>query len=269
MTTTLNIIGAGRVGQTMLRRAHAAGLVVQDVASGSRASAEAAVTACGAGRAAPLPAMRPADLWLIAVPDDRIAAAAAALAQTGAPPSLAVHFSGFHPAGIMAPLRDAGWRVTSLHPVMSFAEPQAAADAFPGALCGIEGDALPRVAAFAETLGGVPFPIRSEAKALYHAAAVFSNNFATVLQAVALEAWREAGVPEDVARALQESLLRGALENVAALGPRDALTGPAARGDRAVLEAQGRAVADWRPEAGDLYALLSAMAERLKTTGTP
>ena len=40
-----------------------------------------------------------------------------------------------------------------------------------------------------------------------------------------------------------------------------------ARGDAAVVAAQGRAVTEWQAEAGAVYDLLSAMAARLKSTG--
>lgn len=262
----VNIIGAGRVGRTFLRLL---GPQVRDVASATGGSAEAAVRESGHGRAADLDAMRPADVWLLTVPDTQIAAAAAALARTRAKPAIAVHCSGFHTADVMVPLRSAGWHLASAHPNLSFADAETAARTFPGTPVGVEGDAeaIDAVEALMTRLGAIPFRIASERKTLYHAAAVFSNNFATVLQAVAREAWDEAGVPEAIARTLNASLLRATTENVLRHGPADALTGPAARGDLAVVREQGRAIADWNEEAGRLYRDLSGLAVRLKSTG--
>ena len=48
-----------------------------------------------------------------------------------------------------------------------------------------------------------------------------------------------------------------------ALGPAAALTGPAARGDTALVERQGQAITALDTEAGAAYAALSAMAARL------
>ena len=223
--------------------------------------------------------MRPADLWFLTVPDDAIAETARMLAgvsrvafgKTTAPRPVAVHCSGFLSSEALAPLRDLGWLTASCHPVRSFADPELAARQFPGTLCGIEGDAeaVARVSrAFVSALGGRPFAVNAEKKALYHAAAVFSNNFTVVLQAVAIETWREAGVAEDVAGELCASLLGGTATNVAALGPAAALTGPAARGDRNVLEIEERSLATWQPDAALLYRDLSRLARTLKQTGT-
>lgn len=272
MTMKVNLIGAGRVGRTLLRlMAGRPGIVVQHVGSARADSAATAVREIAAGEAVGgLPDMAPADIWFLTVPDSQIVHAAQALADTGTPPAVGVHCSGFHAADVMAPLRDKGWHLASAHPMLSFADPEVSATRFPGTWVGIEGDAdaVPMVTELFEVLGARTFPIASEAKVLYHAAAVVTNNFTTVLQAIALEAWDAAGVPAEVARQLNASLLKSTLENVERFGPAEALTGPAARGDREVVAAQGRAVAGWHPEAGEVYRLLSLMAERLKTTGT-
>ncbi len=263
---SVNIIGAGRVGRTFLRLL---GPRVVNVASATRTSAEAAVAETGHGHVADLGEMAPADIWFLTVPDTKIAEAAKALARTAAPPAIAVHCSGFHTGEVMAPLRAKGWHLASAHPNLSFADPDSAAARFSGTPCGIEGDpeATAAVEALLTDLGALCFPIASDQKALYHAAAVFSNNFATVLQAIAREAWAEAGVPDDIARQLNASLLNATAENVARHGPAEALTGPAARGDEAVVARQGDEVTAWHPAAGALYRDLSAMAARLKRTG--
>lgn len=262
----VNIIGAGRVGRTFLRLL---GGQVQDIASGTRASAETAVRETGHGQATDLDRMRPADIWLLTVPDTQIANVAQALARTDAPPAIAIHCSGFHTADIMAPLSAKGWHLASAHPNLSFADPESAAARFGGTPCGIEGDAeaVAAIETILKNLGAQPFRIASDRKALYHAAAVFSNNFATVCQAIARAAWKDAGVPDDIAADLNASLLNATAENVVRHGPVAALTGPAARGDTAVVQAQARCVADWNEEAGRLYRELSALAARLKSNG--
>ncbi len=264
---SVNIIGAGRVGRTFLSLL---GDQVQDISSATRKSADEAVLKSGHGHAADLADMRAADLWLLTVPDTEIAMAAQSLADTQDGASIAIHCSGFHCAEIMEPLRQKGWHLASAHPNLSFAEPEIAALHFPGTPCGLEGDALAIEATemLLGKLGAHTFRIPSARKALYHAAAVFSNNFATILQAIAREAWKEAGVPDEVAAQINESLLNATAENVSSLGPVGALTGPAARGDMAVVEAQAQQVADWNAEAGQLYSDLSQLALRLKSTGS-
>lgn len=265
----VNLIGPGKVGRTLLRRmAGAEGCTLQDIFARRPEAAESAREFAGAGRAvAALAGMAPADLWLLTVPDGQIAAVAGMLAAQDHPPAIAVHCSGFHPASVLAPLAEKGWQVASAHPVLSFADPARAAAQFAGCHCGVEGPAAAPVSALFTALGARVFAIRSEAKALYHAAAVISNNFTTVLQALAQEAWAEAGVPEEVRADLHAVLLRGTVENILARSPRAALTGPAARGDLAVVAAQEAELAAWKPEAGALYRVMSAMAARLKETG--
>lgn len=272
MTTTVNLIGTGRVGQTLLRcLSGQPDLIIQDVNSRRYAAAVSAVDATGQGRAVEtLKQMRPADIWLLTVPDTTIASVADDLAAINLTPAIAVHCSGFHVAGVMAPLGAKGWHLASAHPMLSFADPEVSAARFPGTWVGMEGDAdaLDPVGGLFSGLGARTFRVSSEGKALYHAAAVITNNFTTVLQAVALETWERAGVPEEAARDLNATLLRSTLENIERLGPAEALTGPAARGDRAVVDAQAARVASWRADVGEVYVQLSEMAVRLKITGS-
>ncbi|MDO6731899.1 DUF2520 domain-containing protein [Marinovum sp. 2_MG-2023] len=266
---TVNLIGPGKVGTTLLRRlAGDVDVAVLDIFGRSPERARAAQAFAGVGRVAQsLDQMRPADLWLLTVPDDQIAHVAGQLAQIDRPPAIVAHCSGFHRADILAPLIDGGWCGASAHPVLSFADPASAARQFDGCYCGIEGAAASEIEILFTAMGATCFSIRSEAKEIYHAAAVISNNFTTVLQALAREAWAAADVPDAVVDDLHAALLRGTVDNVLAVGPQAALTGPAARGDNDVVRAQSAAVTDWRPEVGHLYDALSEMAARLKDSG--
>lgn len=267
MARTINLVGAGRVGQTLCHlAAQSDGWQVQDIVTRSADKAGQAAAFIRGGR--PLTSLseaRPADLWLITVPDTQIAATAADLAALGRTPSLALHCSGFLPATEMAAL--AGWRLASAHPVFSFADPAVSVRHFAGTLVGIEGEALDLVRAFFAATGARCFDLRSEAKAIYHGSAVIANNLTTVLQALAQEAWGEAGVPLEVMSELHAGLLRSTVENVLTLGPQAGLTGPAARGDLRVVTEQQAAVAAWHPQAGEVYRLLSTMAMTLKAKG--
>lgn len=267
----VNLIGAGRVGQTVCHLLQRSGRYrVQDIVARSSASAQAAADFIGAGAArTDITALRPAEIWLLTVPDTQIAATAASLAAAAYAPAIALHCSGFLPASEMAPLSKAGWQLASAHPVYSFADPAVAVRHFAGTPVGIEGDA-PAIAVaealFAAT-GAQCFALRSEAKAIYHGAAVIANNLTTVLQALAQEAWAEAGLSPEMIRAVHPALLRSTVENVLTLGPQAGLTGPAARGDLRVVHEQQAAIAGWHPAAGEVYRLLSTMAAELKATG--
>ncbi|MCZ4353943.1 DUF2520 domain-containing protein [Roseovarius aestuarii] len=268
---TVNLVGAGNVGQTLCHLLNRTGLCeVQDITNRSPGKASIAVEFIKSGQSvAQVQDMRPADIWLITVSDTSVASVAADLADCDHPPAIAVHCSGFLPAGEMHPLGDKGWHLASAHPATTFANPAVSVAQFADTYCGLEGDdtAIATLKPLFTAIGARCFPVRSDAKALYHAAAVMSCNLTTVLQAVAQEAWDAAGVPKDAIDGLQSTLLRNTIDNTLALGPQTALTGPAARGDKDVVTRQHKVVADWHPEAGRAYEVLSTMATRLKQTG--
>jgi predicted short-subunit dehydrogenase-like oxidoreductase (DUF2520 family) len=271
---TLNVIGCGRVGQTLAALLHQhAQVQVQDLYSRSFSSAEQAVTFVGAGQpVAELAQMRTANVWLLSVPDAQVAAAAQALADAqGAKLAGAIvfHNSGFLSAAALQPLQALGCHVASAHPVLNFATPDTGVRQFPGTPCGLEGDApaLVWLHTALSAIGGRCFEIASADKPLYHAAAVFSSNFTVVLQGIAQDAWQSAGVPPELMRPLTEALLKSTVDNVLAMGPAQALTGPAARGDTAVVQAQSEVVKRWNAPAGELYQTLSKLAAQLKKNG--
>ena len=273
----LNVIGTGRVGQTLARLWQERGLCqVQDLLARSEGSAAKAQAFIGGGRVATgLDDLREAELWMLSVPDTQVADVAARLAESLRArgltrPALAFHCSGFLPAAAMAPLQALGWPAASVHPVLNFASPEAGVARFAGTPCGLEGDASAKDALrpLFEAIGGECFEVQGEHKPLYHGAAVFASNFLIVLQAIGREAWQAAGVPADMVPRVNEALVRATLENTLALGPAGAIVGPAARGDTAVVQMQGDRVAQWHPEAGRIYREMSVLARRLATTGS-
>jgi predicted short-subunit dehydrogenase-like oxidoreductase (DUF2520 family) len=272
--TTFNVIGCGRVGQTLAALLHQHGQVlVQDLYSRSFSSAEQAAKFVRAGQpVADLAHMRAADVWLLSVPDAQVAAAAQALVEAQGSKlagSVVFHNSGFLSAAVLQPLQALGCHVASAHPVLNFASPDTGVRQFAGTPCGLEGDAtaLAWLHTALTAIGGRCFEIAGADKPLYHAAAVFSSNFTVVLQGIAQDAWQTAGVPTELMRPLTEALLKSTVDNVLAMGPAQALTGPAARGDTAVVQAQGEVVKRWNAPAGEVYKTLSELAAQLKKDG--
>lgn len=276
---TLNVVGAGRVAQTLASLWHAQGsFEVQDILTTSMRSAESACSAIGSGQAvSQMQDMRAADVWLLGVPDAQLASCAHALAavqrtdvhtrhtHSQASTPIAFHCSGAQGAATLAPLRARGWQVASAHCILSFASVPSAIAQFPGTPCALEGDTAACTAlrpAFS-AIGARCFDVASSDKLLYHAAAVFATNFLPVLQATAEQLWQATGVPAEVIVDLRAALLRNAVTNITALGPHAALTGPAARGDTAAIQTQATAVAHWDAATGAAYEALSALALRM------
>ena len=271
---TINLIGGGRVGQTLGRLLARDGQYrVQDLLTRSTSSAEQALAFIGAGRAVgKMQDMRPADLWLLAVPDGQIAPVAAALARCDSlPPATVFHASGALSADLLRPLRDNGWQVASAHCLLSFASPQLGLQQFAGTPCALEGDAqtLTELRSLFIRLGAQCFDVRAQDKMLYHAGAIFATNFLPVLQDLAEQLWQHTGMPLPMVQHLRASLLQNAVNNITALGPQAALTGPAARGDLALVASQGEAVMQWDSTAGQAYQALSALARQLAQRQAP
>lgn len=272
---TINLVGGGRVGQTLGRLIAQSGLYqVQDVLTRHAASANEAVAFIGAGQPAlHLSDLHPADLWLLAVPDGQIAPVASALAQldVAQTPALALHCSGALSAAELEPLKNKGWQVASAHCLLSFAQPASALAQFAGTPCALEGDAL----ALAELrvlftqLGAQCFDLAAADKLLYHAGAVFATNFLPVLQDLAEQLWQHSGMLPELAAHMRATLLHNAVNNIVKLGPQGALTGPAARGDTALVASQGAAVLNWNTQAGAAYQVLSQLASQLAQGQTP
>jgi len=265
--TSLNIIGAGRVGQTLGRLWATSGVFqIQAVLARSMASAQQAQDFIGAGQAlSDLSLLPEADVWMLSVPDGQIKPVAQALATLGKPPALVCHCSGALGSDQLEPLRQLGWQVASAHPLLSFAQPERALAQFAGTPCALEGDAsaLATLEAAFTQIGGRCFALAAKDKLLYHAGAVFATNFLPVLQDLAEQLWQRSGMPDDLAQQMRSALLQNAVNNIVALGPQAALTGPAARGDTALVARQQQALADWNPQVGEVYATLSELATRL------
>lgn len=268
---TLNLIGAGRVGQTLANLWQTQGVfAVQHILTRSSASAEQACQFIGAGTpVTTLHAMLPSDVWMLAVPDAHIAPCAAELAAHAKAhalaPALVFHCSGALSASQLAPLAELGWQVASAHCILSFATAKTAVAQFPGTACALEGDA-PAYARLQDAFGRIGaqcFAVASDDKVLYHAAAVFATNFLPVLQHLAESAWQATGVPAALIPSLRSSLLANAVDNIIRLGSAGALTGPAARGDHAAITCQAQAVRAWDAQAGAAYEALSALALRM------
>jgi predicted short-subunit dehydrogenase-like oxidoreductase (DUF2520 family) len=198
---------------------------------------------------------------LVAVPDDRIAGAARALAASGVSwrGRVVLHTAGALDGTSLAPLSRRGASVGVLHPLHVFGTSGAAAPK--GTLCRVEGRPAARLA---RDLGWVPVAVRR--RALYHAAASLASNDVVALLDLAAAALVRAGVPRGRAHAGVLALAEGALAQARAGGIPAALTGPAARGDARTVSRQMRALRPFTLASiahGTLSMHLIQVAERL------
>jgi len=123
-----------------------------------------------------------------------------------------------------------------------------------GAWFAIAGDDL--AVRLVDDLGGHAFVVDDEQRPLYHAAACIASNHLVALLGQVERVAALAGVP----LAAYLDLVRATVDNVAALGPEAALTGPVARGDHATIAAH---IAALDPAERPAYEAMADAARRL------
>ncbi|HEX4906180.1 MAG TPA: DUF2520 domain-containing protein [Acidimicrobiales bacterium] len=185
------------------------------------------------------------DLLLIATPDAAVAEVAAAVAPV--PTTVVAHLAGSLGLDVLASHE----RRASIHPLVSI--PTGETDVR-GAWFAVAGDELSRQVVAA--LDGRAVVVDDEHRAAYHAAACIASNHLVALLGQVDRVGRSAGVPLDAFLALA----RQTIDNVAAVGPQRALTGPVRRGDHVTVDRHRAALA--ADERG-AYDAMVEQAERL------
>lgn len=211
----LAIVGRGRLGNALAAALRAAGVEIEGPlgqgADGSHA-----------------------DAVLLCVPDGEIARAAERIA----PGRLVGHCSGASGLDVLRPHEP-----FSLHPLMTVTRQGADFAGAGAAVAGGTPRALAYARVLAERLGMRAVKIDEDRRALYHAAASVASNFLVTVESAAERLAAEAGME----RELLVPLVRATVENWAAVGAEEALTGPVARGDEETVRRQRAAVEDHDP----------------------
>ena len=239
MKPTIALIGPGRVGSAVAKKLHAAGYQLTAIVSHDR---QRAIEACqfidcpSDAATDQLVSVTSAEVILLAVPDDQIQSVAQqvhSVCDPKNPPSL-IHFSGLHPAAIMQSTTDIHTTLLCLHPLLPFANREKGYYALDQCPCAIESSTPQGILLgkkLATAMGGTPFPVATDKKALYHAAACISSNYLVTLIAMARDLFIHCGIESEHATPLLLPLMRAVFANVEELGVEQGLTGPIVRGD--------------------------------------
>lgn len=238
MKKIVHLAGAGKVGQTLA-------LCLQNQPHWQLShivSSRLETGAFGAEIVRRISDLPPADVVVLAVPDNALELCAAELAEwphlrAG---TVVLHLSGAKTTAALAAATERGAAEACLHPVFAFADPQEAAAKLSGHLCALDADtpeAWVVVKDLADTLGLIGFAVPAAAKARYHAALSAASNFSVALAAYAQNLLAPLNLPEDLTRQLVGGLMRQSLDNLHHLPPDQALTGPIVRGDDATVAA--------------------------------
>jgi len=256
----IGFIGAGAVGSALARGLRSLGYHVVAVASRNPKSARALAAqfpGCRAVGGAQAVADACAAVF-ITTPDAAIAGVVDGVRWRRAQDVL--HCSGAAPVALLAQARRAGANIGALHPLQTFPHRNVTEDALHGITFGVQADGplLDRLESLVAELGSRAIHLRDEDRPLYHASAVLVCGAATALAGVAADLWRTLAEPRSHEDGLQAllPLLRGTLDQLAARGLPEALTGPVARGDVATVQAQINALEQRSPEAVRVYTAL-------------
>ena len=178
------------------------------------------------------------EIAIIASGDPDIRGIAERISANERLPGIALHASGSLSSAELAPLVEKGVRTASLHPLAAVSDPATGPERFRGAFFCVEGDgeAVDVAQRIAKDIGGTPFSIPTEAKSLYHAAAVMSAGHVVALLDAAIEMMTRCGLAPDEAKRVLLPLATGSVANLENRSPPAALTGPYARGDGSALD---------------------------------
>ncbi len=110
---------------------------------------------------------------------------------------------------------------------------------------------------FARDLGGVPFDIKPEHRAAYHASAVMACGLIAELAGLAAGMWGQFGVPRERALASLAPLIEATAASLKEKGLPGAVTGPYVRGDVSTIAMHLKATAEQSPDVGRAYAALA------------
>ena len=265
----LAVVGAGRVGTSLAVLWRRAGHRIVAVAGGAATPERAARFLPEVPVLDAIGTAKGAEVVVIATPDAAIGRVCEEMATAGAldAANAVVHASGATGLDALATAAAVGASTLSIHPLQTCPTVEAGVERIPGSTFAVtagDDDGYALGEGLAKDAGGNPVRIDDERKPLYHAAAVFASNYLVTVTALAEELGLAAGIQDPIAAfaPLQEATLA----NIARVGPEEALTGPAVRGDAITLQRNLEALERYAPDAVRSYVVLAdlalALAER-------
>ena len=170
------------------------------------------------------------DLLVLATPDSEITAVARQVEPDDS--TVVAHLAGARGLEVLSPHA----RRAALHPLVALPTPELGARRLVGGWFAVAGD--PLAGEVVRALKGRSFTVEDADRATYHAAAAIASNHLVALLGQVERLAEQVGVPFQA----YLDLATDTMANVAELGPRAALTGPAARGDEATIRRHLRAL---------------------------
>ena len=257
------IVGCGRAGGAIGLALKRAGYPIVAAWSRSREGrARAAALLDVPVLPTPADTAHEARVTVVAVPDDAVADVAAELAPGVRKGVRVIHTSGSVSVDALAPVVEQGGRIGCLHPLQTLPDAETGADALAGAAVAVTCDEADRAYLYrlVSGWGGRPFMLSDGERGLYHTAAVFASNYVVTTLWMASRLLSDAGVASG--NEILGPLVRATVDNVVAMGPERAITGPIVRSDLGVVRCHVEALRE-RPDVLEAYRVLARRTAQL------
>jgi predicted short-subunit dehydrogenase-like oxidoreductase (DUF2520 family) len=242
----IGVVGSGAVGGTLARAIAAAGGAVVAISARHLDHAEALarhIPGCQA-YATPEEVAAVSHLVVLAVPDDAIIPVCEGIPWSAN--QCVAHLSGAMSARALLAAAKRGASVAALHPLMTFTRAltdsplEEIQERLRGCVWALEtSDENLRATlhSMVTALDGKVTMLSENDRIPYHIAGVLASNYVVTLIGAAVALWESFGEDASLAREALMPLLRASVENLAALPPAAALSGPIVRGDLGTLHA--------------------------------
>ena len=253
-STSINIIGAGRVATHLATCLHQLGYQIPAVFSRTESSAQRLAQQIGAMACTDLAALPTADIYILSVTDSALPSLLPAL-QSVAADSLVLHTAGSMPLSLLSeyfPMSGV------LYPMQTFSHGRALNyREIPLFIEANNAQALARLTALAHSVSDHVYELDSEERKLLHLSAVFACNFANHCYSMAEEILSKINLDYSILL----PLIQETTAKLQELSPRKAQTGPAVRNDQNVIQHHLDLLAD-EPALQTIYEQLSKNIHR-------
>jgi predicted short-subunit dehydrogenase-like oxidoreductase (DUF2520 family) len=268
----VSIIGAGKVGSTLVLALYKKGYPIVSIISrkGHSALSLAKAVKCKRASTQLIDLSPDTELIIIAVTDGELPQIVKQLTKIKKikfKKLFIMHTSGVHSTRVMEPLKKMGATVASVHPIQTFPEKQSLLhlqSKLHGIYYGINGStkAIVKAERLVADLEGKAIEIPEDMKSLYHVACVFASGYMLTFlnvikelsQSIHLKAsWTEVFGP----------LMTNAMENMVKTSTSDAITGPILRGDIETIEEHLKTLSLHAPQFIPLYTVTGIEMARI------
>lgn len=224
----INLIGGGNVATHLAQAFTRAGHEVMGVVCRDLTHAKVLADPIGALAINDIASIPPADVNIIAVPDNAVADVAQQLFESGVC-SVVAHTSGATAIDALEPNPHRG----VFYPCQTFTKADSVdIQQIPFLIEGSDDESCAVLMQLARSISQKVTSCDGRQRSFLHVAAVFGSNFTNHLLLNAKDFMERAGLPFDTLRPLMERTVAKAFE----MGPLDAQTGPARRGDSKTIE---------------------------------